>query len=74
MSGSGPEFETVGSIGSNLLVDDLGAICKANELCNRYGLDTISVGGVIGFAMECYEHGLITDKDTNRAEAYMGIP
>lgn len=74
VSGSGPEFETVGSIGSNLLVDDLGAICKANELCNRYGLDTISVGGVIGFAMECYEHGLITDKDTNGLKLTWGSP
>ncbi len=35
------------------------------NLCNRYGLDTISTGGVIGFAMECYEHGLITEQDTD---------
>lgn len=58
----GLEYETVGLNGSNLLVDNLEAIQKANELCNRYGMDTISAGATIGFAMEAYERGLI-DKD-----------
>jgi aldehyde:ferredoxin oxidoreductase len=62
--GAGPEYETIGMMGSNLLVDDLEVISKANDLCNRYGLDTISVGGVVGFAMECYEYGLLTLEDT----------
>ena len=43
------------------MVTDIEAVCKANELCNRYGLDTISTGSVIAFAMELYERGLIDD-------------
>lgn len=65
VSGGGPEYETLGLFGSNCLVDDLEAIAKANELCNRYGLDTISTGSVISFAMEAFERGLLSDKDTN---------
>jgi len=60
----GPEYETLGLLGSNLLNDDLSVIIKGSELCNRYGLDTISTGGVIGFAMEAFELGHITSKDT----------
>ena len=62
---AGPEYETMGLMGANLLNDNIPAILKANELCNRYGLDTISAGGVLGFAMEAWEHGLITEKDTD---------
>lgn len=61
--GAGPEYETLACLGSNCLVDDLAAVVKGNELCNRYGLDTISTGGVIGFAMEAYERGLLTRDD-----------
>jgi aldehyde:ferredoxin oxidoreductase len=61
----GPEYETVGTMGGECLVDDLEAICKANELCNRYGLDTISAGSVIAFAMEAFEQGIITTEDTD---------
>jgi aldehyde:ferredoxin oxidoreductase len=57
--GGGPEYETIGCLGSNLLVEDMETICRANDMCNRWGLDTISTGGVIGFAMECQEKGLI---------------
>ena len=64
VEGAGPEYETIGMLGSNLMIDNLEAICKANERCNRYGIDTISLGGIVGFAMECYEHGLITKEDT----------
>jgi len=60
----GPEYETLAAFGSNCGVDDLKAICKANELCQRYTLDTISTGAVIAFAMECFETGLITEEDT----------
>ncbi|MGC8850208.1 MAG: aldehyde ferredoxin oxidoreductase C-terminal domain-containing protein, partial [Candidatus Bathyarchaeia archaeon] len=56
------------SFGSNCGVGDLKIIAKAHEICNAYGLDTISAGVSISFAMECYEEGLITDKDTG------GIP
>ena len=64
VEGAGPEYETLGTIGSSCMVDSLEAIAKANELCNRYGVDTIEVGGAISFAMECYENGLISEKDT----------
>ena len=46
--------------GSNLLNDDIESIIKANEICNRYGLDTISTAATVAFAFECYEQGLIT--------------
>lgn len=61
---AGPEYETIGMLGSNCLVDNIKIICKANELCNRYGLDTISTGSAISFCMEAYEKGLITKEDT----------
>jgi aldehyde:ferredoxin oxidoreductase len=57
----GPEYETMAMLGSNCLVGDLEAIARANELCNRLGIDTISTGSAIAFAMECYENGLITE-------------
>lgn len=60
----GPEYETIGMCGSNLGIHDLAAICKIGELCNKYGMDTISFGGTIGFLMEAFEKGAITLKDT----------
>jgi aldehyde:ferredoxin oxidoreductase len=54
----------MGSLGGNLLIDDLEAVAKVNDLCNRYGLDTIPVGQVIGFAFETWERGLIGPDDT----------
>jgi aldehyde:ferredoxin oxidoreductase len=60
----GPEYETLGAVGSLCGVDDLEAISKANELCNAYSLDTISAGGAVAFAMECFENGLLTLEDT----------
>jgi aldehyde:ferredoxin oxidoreductase len=59
IEGAGPEYETVALLGANTLVDDLGAVAKAHELCNRYGLDLISTGSVIGFALEAAERGII---------------
>ena len=56
----GPEYETLGMFGSNLLIDSLPTIIQANVLCDKLGLDTISAGNVIGFAMECFEKGLLT--------------
>jgi aldehyde:ferredoxin oxidoreductase len=61
----GPEYETLAALGSNCGVDDLKVICKANELCQRYSLDTISTGVTISFAMECYEKGFLTDSQTD---------
>ena len=68
----GPEYESIGAFGSNCGVNDLRVVCKANELCNKYSLDTISTGVSIGFAMECYENGLISDKDTNGIKLNFG--
>jgi aldehyde:ferredoxin oxidoreductase len=58
--GPGPEFETLAAFGTMLENRDLAAVLKANELCNRLGLDTISCGATIAFAMECREHGLLS--------------
>ncbi|MEE9277829.1 MAG: aldehyde ferredoxin oxidoreductase family protein [Dehalococcoidia bacterium] len=60
----GPEYESLASLGPNLGVDDLIAVCKSNEICNAYGMDTISAGATIAWAMECYENGILTDDDT----------
>ncbi|MFW6138589.1 MAG: aldehyde ferredoxin oxidoreductase family protein, partial [Spirochaetota bacterium] len=60
----GPEYETMGSLGGSLMIDNLEAIVRANDLCNRYGMDTISVGQVLGFAFEAYEKGYLTEADT----------
>ncbi len=68
----GPEYETIGTLGGECMVDDLAAICKANELCNRYGLDTISTGSIIAFAMEAYEKGILTSEDTDGIELVWG--
>ncbi len=72
VDGAGPEYETVAMLGSLCMVDDLEAIAKGNELCNRYGIDTISAGGAIAFAMEAYEKGLITKKETGEIEVLWG--
>jgi aldehyde:ferredoxin oxidoreductase len=68
----GPEYETIGAFGSACGVDDLRAISKANELCNAYGLDTISTGMTVAFAMECFENGLLTPEDTGGLELKFG--
>jgi aldehyde:ferredoxin oxidoreductase len=57
---------------ANCGIDDLQAMAKANELCNRYTLDTISTSSVISFAMECYEHGLIGPESTGGIELRFG--
>jgi aldehyde:ferredoxin oxidoreductase len=67
-----PEYETLAMCGSNCLIDDVEAIIKINDLCNRWGLDTVSVGSAIAFAMECYERGVITKKDTDGIELTWG--
>jgi len=68
----GPEYETVAAFGSMCGIGDLGAISKANQLCNAYGLDTISTGGLISFAMECYEKGILTRRETSGLELQFG--
>jgi aldehyde:ferredoxin oxidoreductase len=72
MDAPGPEFETLGALGSICLIDDLNAVSYAAHLCNRYGLDTISCGTSIAFAMECFERGLLTCSDTGGIELTWG--
>ncbi len=68
----GPEYETIAALGSNCGVDDLEAIAMANQLCAMYGLDTISAGVVISWAMEAFERGLLTPQDTGGLEVRFG--
>jgi len=70
--GAGPEYESTASLGSYCLVDDLEAVIKANDLCNRYGMDTISVGAAISFAMEAFEKGVLTEKDFGGEPLFWG--
>jgi aldehyde:ferredoxin oxidoreductase len=70
----GPEYETLAAFGPLCDVGDLGAVSKANELCNAYGLDTISTGSSIAFAIECYQNGLLTAEDTGGLELRWGDP
>ena len=74
VKGAGPEYETLVSLGSMCLVDDLEAIALGNELCNRYGLDSISTGGAIAFALEAFERGLLTLADTGGLALTWGDP
>jgi aldehyde:ferredoxin oxidoreductase len=60
----GPEYESLASLGVNLGLDDLIAVCKSNEMCNYLGMDTISLGATLAWAMECFEKGLLTLDDT----------
>lgn len=68
----GPEYETCATFGSYCCVSDLSDISLANQLCNMYGIDTISCGATISFAMECYEKGLITKEQTGGMELKFG--
>ncbi len=67
-----PEYETLCMFGTNCLNTNLESIIKANDICNRYGLDTISAGATIAFAIECYENGIITKADTDGIEMTWG--
>jgi aldehyde:ferredoxin oxidoreductase len=60
----GPEYETLAMLGSNLLIDNLKDLVRANENCNRLGIDTIETGAVLGWAFESYEKGIINKDDT----------
>jgi aldehyde:ferredoxin oxidoreductase len=67
-----PEYETLAAFGPMCMNDDFFSIVKLNDLCNRGGLDTISTGPVLAFAMECYEKGIITRKDTDGIDLKWG--
>lgn len=70
--GEGPEFQALGMLGSNLGLGDINTVLKENDMCNLLGLDTLSTGNVIGFAMECFEKGLISEKETDGLELKFG--
>jgi aldehyde:ferredoxin oxidoreductase len=69
-----PEYETLAVLGPMCLNTDPQSIVMLNHLCNLYGLDTLSVGGTLAFAMECYENGIITSGDTGGIELSWGNP
>ncbi len=68
----GPEYETLASLGSFCGIDNLEAIAHGNEMCNRWGLDTISTGVCIAFAMECMEKGILSRDDTDGMDLRFG--
>ncbi len=68
----GPEYETLAAFGSTCGVEDLKAISKANEICGANSMDTIAAGVTIAFGMECYENGLLTNKDTGGVDLRFG--
>ncbi|MFC2046173.1 aldehyde ferredoxin oxidoreductase family protein [Chloroflexota bacterium] len=70
--GEGPEYETTNTLGAMCGVSDMNAITMANYHCNAYGLDTISTGSTIAFAMECYEKGILTKDETGGLELTFG--
>ncbi|HYG59539.1 MAG TPA: aldehyde ferredoxin oxidoreductase family protein [Symbiobacteriaceae bacterium] len=68
----GPEYETVATLGSYCGITDLEAIAEGNQLCNMYGLDTISCGATIAFAMELAELGILTPAETGDPDLRFG--
>jgi aldehyde:ferredoxin oxidoreductase len=68
----GPEYETLSTFGSLCCVDNLHAVAYANQLCAMYGLDTISCGAIIAWAMDCFEQGLLTKADTDGLDLRFG--
>jgi aldehyde:ferredoxin oxidoreductase len=70
--GHKPEYETLAAFGPLLLNDDLESILYVNDMCNRYGLDTVSTGTVVAFALECVEKGLISREEAGGLELSWG--
>jgi aldehyde:ferredoxin oxidoreductase len=68
----GPEYETVATMGSYCGVSNLAAVSLANQLCNMYGMDTISCGATVAWAMDCFEQGVITTEQTGGIELCFG--
>ncbi|PTD94071.1 hypothetical protein C9439_04430 [archaeon SCG-AAA382B04] len=67
-----PEYETLASFGSMSLNNDVESIIKCNEVCDKYGLDTISTGSAVAFAIECFEEGIISKEDLGGMELTWG--
>jgi len=74
VKGGGAEYETLGLLGGSCLVDDLEAISYMNELCNKYGIDTIDTSNLIAFAIEAYQRGIIDNEFTGGLELRWGDP
>ncbi len=72
MMTEGPEYETLFAIGSNCGVDDLDKLIEADRLCDDYGIDTVSLGGAIGFVMECFQRDLLSKEDTGGLDFTFG--
>jgi aldehyde:ferredoxin oxidoreductase len=68
----GPEYESLSALGSYCGVSDLEAVAYANQLCNMFGMDTISCGATIAWAMDCFEQGLLNLQDTGGIELRFG--
>ncbi len=68
----GQEYETMATLGSYCAVSDMHAVALGNQLCNQYGLDTISCGATIAFAMECFQNGVLTLEDTGGIDLSFG--
>ncbi|MEJ5187472.1 MAG: aldehyde ferredoxin oxidoreductase C-terminal domain-containing protein, partial [Candidatus Geothermincolales bacterium] len=61
--GPGPEYETQAAFGTMIMNDNLAALCKINDFCNRAGMDTITLGATFAWAMDCYEAGILKPED-----------
>ena len=72
MEGPGPEYATLAALGSLCLNDNLESVCKANDLCKRHGLDTVSVGAAVAFAIEAYERGILGRGDADGLDLRWG--
>ncbi|MCJ7435611.1 MAG: aldehyde ferredoxin oxidoreductase family protein, partial [Anaerolineales bacterium] len=68
----GPEYETIGLLGSNVGISDIESVAQANLICDDLGIDTITAGNVIAWAMECYEKGIFTKADTGGLDLKFG--
>ncbi|MGD0626517.1 MAG: aldehyde ferredoxin oxidoreductase N-terminal domain-containing protein, partial [Thermodesulfobacteriota bacterium] len=69
---SDPEYETIGAFGGQCGIGDFGAIIAANQICDEEGIDTMTAGTLIAFAIECYEKGLISKKETGGLDLRFG--
>jgi aldehyde:ferredoxin oxidoreductase len=67
-----PEYQSLAALGGMLMNDNLEAVIKANDICNRFGIDTVGVGGAIAMAMECYEKGLVSREDMDGIDLAWG--
>ena len=72
IEGEGPEYEGAAMLGSLLMIGDMAAVIKMNDLCNMHGVDVISCGATIAMAMDCFEQGILSAKDMDGIELKWG--